>query len=60
MIIYEAIAIINAEITPPLAPSIILREVRSIVSPPNVVSIVDSSVNSETEDAARLIALEAE
>jgi hypothetical protein len=60
MIIYEAIAIINAEITPPLAPSIILREVRSIVSPPNVVSIVDSSVSIETQATARLIAFDAE
>ncbi|MDY3769095.1 MAG: hypothetical protein SOZ83_05810 [Sphaerochaetaceae bacterium] len=50
----------NIEITHPVATSIIRRDVKSIVSSPKVVSIVDSNVSIDTQAAARLIALEAE
>ena len=55
-----AIAIINSEIAPPESAKKSLRVARLVLSPPKVVSIVDSSVNTETLAAARLIALEAE
>ena len=51
---------INTEITPPLAPSIILRAVRSIEPSLNVVNMVDSNVSIDTHAAARLMAFDAE
>ena len=51
---------INTEIAPPVAPSIIFRSMALIVSEPNVVSIVASRVSTDTTAAAKLIAFEAE
>lgn len=51
---------ISKEIVPPVAPNIHFCWVAVIVSPPNVVSIVDSSVSIDTNAAAKLIALAAE
>ena len=59
-IMYIAIAMINADITPPLAPSMIFCVSISIVPSLKVVSIVDSSVSIETQAEAKLIAFEAE
>jgi hypothetical protein len=51
---------INADITPPDMHSRMRLPVKLIVPLPNVVSIVDSSVNIDTHAEARLIVFEAE
>ena len=50
----------KTDMTAPDAPSMIFRVVSVIVSSPNVVSIVDSSISMDTAAAARLIAFDAE
>ena len=50
----------KTDMTAPDAPSMIFRVVSVIVSSPNVVSIVDSSVSMDTTADARLIDLDAE
>ena len=55
IIIKSAIAIINTEITHPLDVSITFL-IKLSEGSPKVVSIVDSRVSIETQDAARLIA----
>ena len=51
--------IINAETAPPESAKKSLFENKSMVCPPNVVSMVDSKVSMETQAAARLTHLEA-
>ena len=60
IIIYIAKPIINADNANPLDASITRRVYRESCSEPKVVNIVDSSVSTETQAAAREIILDAE